>query len=280
MANPAPVAAAPVPAAPALVLESPSAEKSSSRSACQHALVEGSPYEKTYAATKRTLVAWRAIGAKATPPDMPPYDEPWRMAAWYRSHMERRVPQRLLDLEEAGPPAAKPAASTKAAGVTATVHPTAPAEAPGASLALGYGATLQRFRQAEAVAAQRYFDAVSSADETTREKAAGLKREWGEVAETLRSYEKDAAKIQRDSGNLWEAGDVIEVISSLHSTIAAGVRRLHRQMRKLHPDAHQLSGSAQDALWDSEVDKFFTALKNSRFTAATLPAPAAHDVAA
>src|SRR5690606_30478742 len=148
----APAAEAPAPeAAPApFALESPPPEKTSTD--CRHALVEGSPYEKTFAATKRTLVAWRAIGAAATPRDMPPFDSPWLMAAWYRRHKQRRVPARLLDLEAAGPSAASASLAPQPSSHPApTPAPAGASAAPANNLALGYAATLQRFQQAEAV---------------------------------------------------------------------------------------------------------------------------------
>lgn len=278
-ADPTP-SARPEVVAPALVLESPPAEAPAGRAGCRHPIVPGSPYEAMYATTIRTIKRWRHIGSQAQPPAMPPLDEPYRMAAWYRANMERIVPARLLQLEEDGAPKPTAPSAPPAESAAVTPPPVAPAvapspqRAPSTSLATGYAATLDRFRQAEAVAAQRYFDAVSSADENERAHAPRYQKEWNDVADKLRSYEKDASRILAEADNLWDASAVVDAITGIHTQLAAGIRRLHRRMRQQHPDAHALPPSEQEALWDAEVDALFSALTGSRFTSATIP-PAA-----
>lgn len=249
------------------------------RSGYLHSLVDGCPYEKTYGATTRTLKLWRAAGRKIEPPEMPPLDEPWRMAAWYRRAMQRRVPPRLVELEDSGDPAARsPAqvgesspASPAAVGATVEQAGALPDSAPEMAVVTGYAATLARFQRAEAVAHQRYIDAALAADPAVRERSAALQREWESIGDKLRAYERDAAKILRECGALWESATVVAALSDIHALIAAGVRRLHRRVRQRHPDLFALPASRQDALWDEAVDELFSALSNSGFTRDTAP---------
>src|SRR5690606_1470549 len=90
---------------PELVLEPTPAEvEARTLSGCRHPLTPGTPYERMYDASIRSIKRWRQDGARHDPPTMPPLDEPWRMAAWWREVKKHRVPAVLLSLEEAGPP--------------------------------------------------------------------------------------------------------------------------------------------------------------------------------
>lgn len=255
------VPAAPAESAPVLVLESPAdREETKHRSGCRHALTPGSPYETIYATSIRTVKRWRQDGADHVPPRLPPLDEPWRMAQWWREVKKRRVPEVLLALEEAGPPAAP-------APVTAAVAQPPPPPAPPANdvpAATGYAATLDRMRQAEAIASTRYLEALNSPDETVRATADSRRREWDAIAEQLRRYEKDAEKILLASGNLWPAAAVIQALHELHAPLREGVVNL---VRRLRPLLVGLSPTQQDALWENEVRKLFDGLRANKFTA-------------
>ncbi len=268
------------PLAPPLVLESPPAQGFSSRSGCRHPLIPGTPYELTYAVTVRQIKRWRAAGAQHHPPAYPPLDEPHRMAAWYRSVMQRRVPARLVELEEAAPPPAAPAAVARAViePLPAGAEPPAgqirvPAAAPPLGLSTGYAATLDRLRQAEAIAAQRYTEAVASADPEVRAQAAALKREWMDLADTVRAYERDRGKVLREADEIWDRQAVLEAIASVHNVIAPGVRRLWRTIRRRHAQFHELTSTQQDEVFAAEADALFGVLINSHFTASALPSP-------
>lgn len=273
---PAPPFAATVsPVGPALVLEATPAGAFSSRSGCRHHLVDGCEYETTFDVGIRQIKRWREKGAAQQPPSYPPLDEPWRMAEWYRRVMRRRVPQRLEELEAAGAPTPTPPGSKSPRESTTAPAPRIPAlpSSPvAATLATGYAATLDRLSQAEAIAAQRYADAVASADPDVRAQATALKREWVDLADTVRAYERDRGKVLRESDAIWDKTAVLEAISSVHNVIAPGVRRLWRTIRRRHPQFHALTSSQQDEVFAREVDVLFGVLGNTRFTATTLPA--------
>lgn len=269
---------APAPAetpAPTLILEA--VPEGPMKSGYAHFIIPGCEYEGLYAATSRTMKRWKQVGELAVPPALPPLDSPWLMATWWRKNMTRVVPERLVELEEKGPPSVNPRANSNStpAPHTSNSSPCAQPNTTSATVKTGYAAVLARFQEAEAVAFERYIEAFKSPDLTIRETAASLKRDWNDLAQTMRNYERDAAKILSASGNLWDAPQVIETITTLHTTIFAGIRRLHRRMRQLNPDAHLLPVAKQDALWDAQVDALATALANSAFTSAALPEPAA-----
>jgi hypothetical protein len=290
-AAPTPAAAPSPPAAAAssFALESPPAAAFSARSGCIHSLTPGTPYEATFGVAIRTIKRWRSSGARHTPPAYPPLDEPHRMAAWWRLVMKHEVPARLLQLEEAAPAPAPAPATVAAPSAPATPAPAAepaartaapqiPPPAPrinfDAPHDTGYAATLNRLSQAEAVAAQRYTEAVLSPDEAVRATATALKREWLELADTTRTYERDRAKILRESGETWDRAAVVEALTSVHNILAPGVRRLWRTIRRRHPDFTELPPARQEEIFNRETDALFAVLLNTAFTSASLPEPA------
>jgi len=275
--SPPPVAAPlpDLPEAPAFALEPTPAAAFSNRSGCEHSLVPGCPYETTYSTTIRTIKRWRHAGAHHTPPAYPPLDEPARMAGWWRLVMRHTVPENLLALEEAAPP---PAAASEPAPAPAPSAPPPtpppPAAAPAPTLETGFEATLNRLSRAESVASQRYTDAMLSPDEATRATATALKREWLDLADTVRTYQRDRAKILRESGETWDRAAVVEALTSVHNILAPGVRRLWRTIRRRHPDFTELPPTRQEEIFNRETDALFAVLLNTAFTSASLPEPA------
>lgn len=285
----APATAAPIPPADqSFTLEPTPAAAFSNRSGCVHSLVPGCPYETTYSTKIRTIKRWRSSGAHHTPPAYPPLDEPHRMAGWWRLVMKHKVPDNLLALEEAAPPPAvapapapaeAPSAPASPCAAPASLTPSAPSPTPPASapppaLETGFEATLNRLSRAESVASQRYTDAMLSPDEATRATATALKREWLDLADTVRTYQRDRAKILRESGETWDRAAVVEALTSVHNILAPGVRRLWRTIRRRHPDFTELPPTRQEEIFGRETDALFAVLLNTAFTSASLPEPA------
>lgn len=192
------------------------------------------------------------------------------MAQWYRAVKRRRVPQRLLDLEAAGPPQALVAHGLpEPPQATAQPRPS-PAHEP-ETLATGYAATLDRLSRAEAVAAQRWADAVASNDPEIRAQASGLKKEWVDLAETVRAYERDRGKVLREADAIWDRQAVLEALASVHNVIAPGIRRLLRTCRRRYARVFASLPPEADALFADEADALFTVLLNSKFTSSAMP---------
>lgn len=63
-------------------------------------------YEGTYGVSERTLKRWVSSGRHSRPVDLPPIDEPGKMATWYRRvYPKEHVPEKLLELETQKPAA-------------------------------------------------------------------------------------------------------------------------------------------------------------------------------
>lgn len=259
-------------------------------------------YEGIFGTKVRAMKRWIAIGRDANPPDLPPLDQPEKVAAWWRRRMAHRVPEKLLDLERAGR-AAAPAAAPRVAnqpagsdGVTAGAakgQQTAGVAAPiafsysvgeGAGAATdakrGFAGTLQRLRDAEAQTGTVYNQLMQRAaaemdpGEQMRLTAAAeqTRRTWETLTKELRQYEADAPKVLAASGDAWFRPDVLAANLEIHTVIAAGVRGLVRRVR---PKLQGLNPSDQDALWDSEVDRLFAVFRANKFTAPPADDPAA-----
>ena len=56
-----------------------------------------------------------ARGKRADPPELPPFDQPEKMADWYRRHFTHAPPPRLLELAEGPPTASEPPAKRPSA---------------------------------------------------------------------------------------------------------------------------------------------------------------------
>lgn len=143
----------------------------------------------------------------------------------------------------------------------------------------GYLGALQRVREAEASAGRLYTLLLAqAADERTpaadrtrlAAEAEQARRAWDELINRLRPMEKDSGEILAAAGLTWPRADVIAsatvVHIALHGSIRAFWRRVRSRMRACAtPDE-------EDALWSSELEKIFAALRANQFTAPVAPA--------
>lgn len=263
---------------PALIVTASPAIKLS-RLGYQHDLAH---YEPIFNASNRTLKGWLAIGRASTPPDLPPYDEPAKMKDWYARNKKNRVPDHLVHLAaEASrltatsrPLAAlltaesvpAPSMVTESANspsaacghVTTTLQCVAPAQ----SSTRGYSATLERLRQAEATAGERYTRLIL--DPQKQDEAEQARRSWQLLTKELRAYEKDAEEVLQKSGQSWVAAEVVAVIHDLHIPLRDGMLSLYDRIES------QLDGlprGERKRLYRAEVCRLYAALVTNRFTA-------------
>jgi len=264
-------------------------------------------YVDVYNRSERTLKLLVAKGRDATPPELPPFDEPGRMKDWWVKHMKNRVPDDIAahaassaPLPSTPAPAATPAgpadspgplfSAAATAGAAGSPAPAAPAVAipilpPALSAAgggLGYRAALQRTREAEAAAGQLYNQLLGQANRTDltiddRSKYAAeaerARRAWDEVINRLRQMEKDAAEILRGQGRTWPVEDVLTSQDIIHLALHQGLLGL---LRRIRPKLAALRDpDAEDALWSAELEKLFAGLRENKFTAPPAAAAAA-----
>lgn len=246
-------------------------------------------YVEIYGAAERTLKHWISIGRQAQPePDLPPLDDPPTMKDWYARHKKNRVPDRLLTLasdaarlaSSAGEPPPRPSAAPGAAacGYVTTPPPASPPPAslpppPGFSSAppppvsgpaRGYSATLERLRQAEAAAGERYTTLILDPDPAKQAEAEQARRSWQLLTKELRAYEKDAEEVLQKNGQLWVAAEVIAAIHELHIPLRDGMLSLYDRIES------QLDGlprAERKRLFRAEVRRLYATLVAHRFTA-------------
>lgn len=235
-------------------------------------------------ASERTLKLWISLGRGVTPPDLPPLDEPWRLAEWYARHRKNRVPDHLLWLaaqgsgagdvakaEGAGPlfePAAACGIDTTSGGVPAS-QPSAGASLPPAgakpALATGFSATLERLREAEAAAGKRYTDLIL---ENKYDEAESAERRWQKLRGDLRDYERDAQKVLSAQGKLWPADEVAAVLYELHTVLLQSFESLYS---RIETELRTLPREEAKRLYLAECRRLRAGLVANKFTAPPAP---------
>lgn len=249
-----------------------------------------SDYAKIYGVAERTIKHWSQIGRSAKPPDLPPFDEPAKMKDWYARNKKNRVPDRLVQLSaqvarlEAGQPLHFPAkAAALAEAEPATGHvsgssPRAPAAAAPAGIpatvpraaARGYLATLERLREAESAAGERYTRLILEVGKESEAEQA--RRAWESLTKQMRAYEKDAREVLEASGQLWPAAEVKAVIFELHAPLRDSIESLYD---RLESKLDTLPRAERKKAFRAEVARLFAGLLANRFTAPPEPAQAA-----
>lgn len=253
-------------------------------------------YEPIYQASARTIKGWLAIGRAAKPPDLPPYDEPAQMAAWYARNKKNRVPDRLVQLAaEAArltatatpappdpaascgnvttqPPGSTSANTTPAgsppAGFAASVPGTPGATTPpGPALATGFSATLERLRSAEAIAGAKYTQLILEGKD---DEAAAVERRWQKLRSDLRDYERDAQKVLSAEGKLWPADEVVAALYEIHTVLLQSFDSLYD---RIETELRTLPREEAKRLYRAETARLRAGLVANKFTA--LPAPLA-----
>lgn len=245
-------------------------------------------YEAIFHRKSRMLKLWIATGRDATPPELPPFDDPPKMKLWWVRHMSHRVPDDIEQL--AAEPSAAPAlpadspfpANRPEQATPASASNGPPSPPPAASHLSGFAAALDRIRSAEAVAGELYNALLKKARDATIDadrlryttEAERARRAWDEQLDKLRTYEKDADAILAKAGKSWNSDDVLSSTITIHTALAESIRNLARRM-----DAKLAALPADKRLpaWLAEVDRMFAELRANRFTA---PVELRDDVAA
>lgn len=208
----------------------------------------------------RTLKRWVEKGREASPPDLPPFDEPECLAHWWARVMKHRVPPRLLQLAggASGQPASKSKGPSAAAGVEPPPQELPPRELPSGS---GFEASLNRARDNEREAAADLAQARRGKDQGRVEMC---QRAWERAFDSLRKAEKDAESVMLSSGELVKWSDVereqAECLLVLNQSLRSMMTRLATRV-PMPPDLfHKLGRAYQD-----ELDRAFGQLSDSGY---------------
>lgn len=250
-------------------------------------------YEQLFQASNRTLKGWLAIGRGAAPPDLPPYDDPTRMADWYGRHKKNRIPDHLLALASGrkqvpcdpspGPIFSAPSGhvTTSSSDQAALLDPLPAAVSPPAAaipsaaakpvIATGFSATLERLRAAEAAAGEKYTQLILEGKDAEAESA---ERRWQKLRADLRDYERDAQKVLSAQGKLWPADEVAAALYEMHTVILQSFESLYS---RIETELRTLPREEAKRLYLAECRRLRANLVANKFTA---PPPPEHLAAA
>lgn len=209
---------------------------------------------------ERTLRRWIQVGRDSTPPELPPLDEPYRLAQWYARRMKQRVPDWIKAIERqhfGGSPNVQVAAVRDATQSAATTS-------------LGILGVLDRCRAVEAAAGDRYAMLLRMAsqakdfDEGQRysSEADQARRAWDDSVERLRTMELAAPKILAAYGKTWPSDEVIASLETIHVSLKTSVENL---LKRVRPKLQGKAPAEQDAIYAAEVETMFASLRSNKF---------------
>ncbi len=163
----------------------------------------------------RTVKRWVSFGRKCQPPDLPPLDEPARMASWFRRAFPREpVPPVLLSYESHPPPIS--AASQGAPSAPSTPSATLPG---GGMRAISFdamqaeeGQSVRRARNIEQANGQQVEEASARGDEDAYRRWFPI---WKESSNLLRQLEKEDREARKAAGDLIPRGPALAEIAQL-----------------------------------------------------------------
>lgn len=253
-------------------------------------------YKKTYAeyaallgiANKdatRKIKTWVKRGREnedGTPretPDLPPFDELPQMASWWRRNMKWRVPDYLARFEldpaaESTPPSG--GGTPPPTGTQAGQEEPAGTNAAYGSLDLvgmdDMGADMG-LRQARAMV-NSTFEAMQAAMKLKQlQQYQTLRREWQQLVQTLRQWEKDIVKIQEGKGEVLRTRVLLADMNRLFAMISTSFSNALSDI--VLQVAPQIPPGERREIVLAHRDKIFEHLQTTRFSAAWTPPPVA-----
>lgn len=229
---------------------------------------EQAEYAAIFDVDVRTIKRWVKSGRDASPPDMPPLDDPARMPEWWARVMENRCPRKI---HEAAARARKStAADPRPLSPALSAAPAAAAPPADDDGKVGIAAALDRMQREERAAHRRYEQACQpdpDSGEINQGAAKNALAVWMDLAEKMRALEKSSVDVLAASGETLRKHDVRAALVEIHANIAAGVRNLFRAARPLMPGIDKSHAREQDAIFDAEVDRLFEQFHRSEFAA-------------
>lgn len=224
----------------------------------------------------KTLKRWVEKGRGVAPADLPPYQRPHELAAWWRRMqaagiMGKKPPEWMLLLEQAGPADAEMPApgapTTLAASSPSSSAPAAPGappvdHTPGFALPSLDGDDMGDRQLLKF--AQGWLEEMESAQKVKDSKR--YYRAWNEykaLNKELRAWQKDRQRERLASGELMEAekekAALGIIFSAMGKTFTAAVDAVVAKWRP------ELDAAKRRALVVPYRDKIFSALKGTRF---------------
>lgn len=230
-------------------------------------------YESVYdlkANKGRTIKRWVATGRKKE--DLPPLDEPARMAAWWGRCMTWTVPARLLTLAGSEPESPRPASPSSVAqpGKEAPPPPRPPSNVIQLPEGSGFAAAMGRAQEAERTAfAMWQAEITSVAPDAGREEM--RRRAWERATEMVRKLEKDAESILSRDMITWPDAEVqlVDTMGVINRSLRSILVRVSTKIGL----PHEWFVKA-DREYQSELDRCFDQLSENDYEEKP-PAPVA-----
>lgn len=218
-------------------------------------------YAAFFGESERSIKRWVKEGRDKNDPV--PMDQPEQMMNWWSRVRSQRVPDRILKLapvngddvvaddplfNQDDPPTPQPKV--------------VPFEIPD-NLNIGLAASVERLREAEAIANHQYVEAIKrNADEGEIERK---QRAWERVSKQLGISEKSLLEMQGKYGSMYGAAEIKKVLSETHMVVYSGVKNF---MRRVLPRAELIEDPIdRQAFYDGEVNKLFRHFGESEFAA-------------
>jgi hypothetical protein len=227
-------------------------------------------------------------GSLRDPLDLPPFDQLDKLAEWWRRHMKWRVPDFILSFEQGGTPADSTAAASSTAGAAAPgSKPSQPgtgnkeqgtdSQYIGMSLDAGQeggeSTADMGLVQARALVKATYEQMERALQYKKFTEYNSLRREWQQLVQTLRQWEKDIIKIQEGKGEVLRTRTLLEDANRMFAMLSISFTNcLEDLVRRLAPDKPAPERKEMVLAWR---DNIFEHLQTTQFASAWVPPEAA-----
>lgn len=237
-------------------------------------------YESVYTTNVRQIKRWIATGRKCAPFDLPPLDRPDAMAAWWErmqaaGHIKHAVPEKLLRYEQKkvdgsapeapapGPPSPKTPKSPPPEGADVEKESKEPPLPPMQLDAAGNVSSDLGLQQVQSLVKATYKQMEIALERQNMTQYNSLRREWQQLVQILRSWEKDIIKIQEGRGEVLRTREINTELVRLFTTMG---QSFFNALLKLAGDlAPEMAAEDRRQLAMSKRDEIYRHLKGSRF---------------
>ncbi len=176
-----------------------------------------SHYAKLYNRSERRVKEWVSRGRHSNPPDLPPLDDPPRMAAWWRRVIDKYPPDEMLAVESAEPADSKPETRN-----LATVNASAsPDESSMTAMDLGSLelAEGEQVKQARSLVQATHLQLVAATEGKSPDAFRRWLPLWTDATEALRRLVKADAEEKKMRGEYVSRPSVLAEISQLMESL-------------------------------------------------------------
>ncbi len=223
--------------------------------------------DKDVLSSVRTLKRWVQKGKKAA--DLPPFDDFPQLASWYeRHHRYAAAPDYLRRFEAREDPPATP--SRPPQGKNAPDAGEDEGQLPAMTLDLDGDFTADLgLRQVRSLVQATYTQMESALKAGYTKQYQNLRREWQQLVNTQRQWEKDIVKIQEGRGEVLRTRVINTELVRIFTT--SGQSFFNAIIKVLQDHAPHLTAAERQAIALAKRDEIFNHLRGTRFETAWTP---------